>query len=130
MQEQVVCIVEDSPPIRKLLEVLLSKEGFRPVGFERVADALAWLKAERPVAVVCDLILPDGNGADVLRAVRALPHGEHIPVIAVTGLAQEGERQRYLEQGFDAYIVKPISTATFAHEVRRIIERKQASVMS
>jgi CheY-like chemotaxis protein len=128
MEALPVCVVEDSPPIRKLMEVLLTRAGFSVVSFSGVADAVAWLQQHRPAAVLCDLVLPDGNGADVLRVVRALPEGERIPVIAVTGLAQESDREHYLRAGFDAYIVKPLSTATFAYEVQRIMEQKLHSV--
>ncbi|GBD07555.1 Phosphate regulon transcriptional regulatory protein PhoB [bacterium HR21] len=121
-----ICIVEDSPPIRRLMEVLLTKAGFAVVSFERVDEAIRWLQEHRPLAVLCDLILPDGNGIDVLRAVRAQPGGEQIPVVAVTGLAQEKDQEYYLHHGFDAYLIKPLSTVTFAAQVREILERKEA----
>lgn len=73
MEALPVCVVEDSPPIRKLMEVLLTRAGFSVVSFSGVADAVAWLQQHRPAAVLCDLVLPDGNGADVLRVVRPCP---------------------------------------------------------
>lgn len=120
-----ICLVEDSPPIRKLMEILLTRAGFTVVSFENGRDAIEWLQQHgHPLALLCDLILPDIHGVEVLYALRALPGGEHIPAIAVTGLAQEREQQYYLQSGFDAYIVKPISTTTFAAEVKQVIERK------
>ncbi|MCS7169248.1 MAG: response regulator [Candidatus Kapabacteria bacterium] len=126
MERRPICVVEDGLPIRRLMEVLLTKAGYKVVAFEQGREAIEWLQHNRPLAVLSDLILPDVNGVEVLRAVRVQPGGGEIPVIAVTGLAQESDQQYYLQQGFDAYIVKPLSTATFAHEVRRAIERKQA----
>ncbi len=122
--QQPICLVEDSPPIRKLMEILLTKAGFSVVSFERGSEAIEWLRQARPLALICDLILPDTHGIEVLRALRALPGGEHVPAIAVTGLSQESEQRYYLQSGFDRYIVKPISTTTFAEEIRQVIERK------
>ncbi len=119
-----ICIVEDSPPIRRLMEVLLTKAGFSVVSFSGVGEAQAWLEEHRPLAVVCDLMLPDGDGLDILRTVRIQPWGEHVPVVAVTGLAHEKDQEYYLQQGFDAYIIKPLSTLTFAAQIKEILARK------
>ncbi|MCS7177364.1 MAG: response regulator [Candidatus Kapabacteria bacterium] len=127
-QPPLACVVEDSPPTRKLIEVLLTKAGFLVVAFGRIGEALQWLAQHRPVVVLSDLILPDGHGVEIVKAVRSLPNGWDIPVIAVTGLTQESDRQRYLQQGFDAYIVKPLSTTTFAYEVQQIVEQRLQSV--
>lgn len=124
--ERPICIVEDSPPVRNLMEVLLAREGFSVVSFGRGEEVIDWLRHHRPLALLCDLVLPDIHGVEILRVLRSLPEGNKIPAIAVTGLSQESERQHYLQMGFDAYIVKPLSVATFAPEVQRVIKRKQA----
>jgi CheY-like chemotaxis protein len=120
-----ICVIEDGAPIRKLIEVLLRKAGYEVVSFEQGRHAIEWLRENPVQAVLCDLILPDLNGVEVLRFVRSLPAGESIPVIAVTGLAEERDRNLYLSAGFDAYITKPISTATFAETVRQCIHEKE-----
>jgi CheY-like chemotaxis protein len=95
-----ICVIEDGAPIRKLIEVLLRKAGYEVVSFEQGRHAIEWLRENPVQAVLCDLILPDLNGVEVLRFVRSLPAGEGIPVIAVTGLAEERDRDLYLSAGF------------------------------
>jgi two-component system cell cycle response regulator DivK len=60
----------------------------------------------------------------VLELIRSLPGGDKIPVIAVTGFAQANDRDKFIALGFDSYIPKPISTATFVSEVNEVIELK------
>ena len=104
-----------------LYTILLKKGGFDVIEFEEGETALGWLEKNTPVLVICDDILPDATGTEVLKKFRQFPHGMDIPVIAITGHAHASDRERYLEHGFDDYIAKPINTATFVEQVRRII---------
>lgn len=124
--ENTICIVEDNTPIRKLFATLLSKNGFQVVDFGDGATALAWLKDNTPNSMLCDILLPDMNGSDILAFVRQKPNGDKIPVIAATGFAKINDREKYLEMGFDGYISKPINTATFVQEVKDYIEAKRS----
>lgn len=70
-----------------------------------------------------DLGLPDGNGLDLLRGMRA---GRHLPVIILTGWAEERERVVGLELGADDYVVKPFSLPELAARIRAVLRRAQA----
>lgn len=119
-----VCLIEDNAAIRKLFGIILKKNGFSIVEFEEGNPALAWLKENQPVVVLCDDILPDINGRDVIKLLRQQPDGKRLCVIAVTGYALVADRERYIAMGFDGYIPKPINTSTFVEEIREVISSK------
>lgn len=119
-----LCIIEDNKPIRKLFCTLLQKSGFQVADFPDGTSGMEWLKANRPLAVITDILLPDVNGSEVLALIRTLNDGDKIPVIAVTGFAQANDRDKFIALGFDSYIPKPINTSSFVSEVTEVIDVK------
>lgn len=120
-----ICIVEDNKPISKLFATVLSKSGFQTIEFDTGRKALEWIKNNTPDCVLADILLPDMNGTDLLEQIRMEPNKNSIPVVAITGLAQMGDKQKFLEIGFDGYIPKPINIASFASDIETIIFNKQ-----
>lgn len=116
-----ICVIEDNLSIRKLYSILLIKAGFEVIEFDEGLQAVEWIAKKSPLAVICDDGLPDTNGTEVLNKIRQLSHGKKMPVVAVTGFAQESDRERYLQSGFNGYIAKPINTSTFVEQIREII---------
>lgn len=119
-----ICVIEDNTPIRKLLSTILNKSGYTIVDFGDGTSAIEWLKSNTPKALLVDYVLPDLDGSVIIEFIRKKDGGEKIPVIAVTGLAQENDKEKILKLGFDSYISKPIDTANFANQVKNIIEKK------
>jgi DNA-binding response OmpR family regulator len=119
-----VCIIEDNAAIRKLFNIILKKHNFATVEFEEGTPAINWLRENIPSVVLCDDILPDINGRDIIKVLRQSAHGDKLCVIAVTGYALIADRDRYIALGFDGYIPKPINTGTFVDEIRAVIEAK------
>jgi DNA-binding response OmpR family regulator len=122
-----ICIIEDNIPIRKLFSTILKRNGYTIIDFGNGKDALEWFKNNLPMCVLVDILLPDISGTEILKEIRKLKDGEKITVIAATGFAQASDRDKYLEMGFDAYIAKPINTATFASEIKEAMEAKNNS---
>ncbi len=121
-----ICVIEDNMPIRKLLTTILKRSGFETIDFGDGKTAIEWLKSNTPYALLVDYVLPDLDGGAIIEYIRQKPDGNLIPVIAVTGLAQENDKEKILNLGFDSYIAKPIQTATFVDQIKEIIEKKQA----
>ena len=69
-----ICVIEDNISIRKLYGILLQKAGFDVVEFEEGEPALDWLEKNRPVLVICDDILPDATGKEILKRLRTFHH--------------------------------------------------------
>jgi two-component system cell cycle response regulator DivK len=70
-----------------------------------------------PALVLMDIQLPDMDGWEALQQLRADPRTADIPVVAVTAFAMEGDRERFLQGGFDGYITKPIDVRLFPSQV-------------
>ncbi len=123
-EKKPICVIEDNKPIRKLFCTLLKKNGFETVDFGDGKSAIDWLKDNNPYGVIVDILLPDLNGGEVLEFIRSKDGGDNIPVIAATGFAQSKDREKFIQQGFDGYISKPINTGSFVSEVKEIFDSK------
>ena len=116
-----IAVVEDNPDNRLLLQALLG-DHYGLVEFDSGVDALAGLSSSLPDLVLLDISLPGMDGMEVLSRIRADARLRRLPVIALTAHAMAGDREKYLEAGFDDYITKPIvdETALIAAIERRL----------
>jgi two-component system cell cycle response regulator DivK len=115
--EGCVLVVEDDEQSSRLMCELFRLRGFTARAAATGALALTAARELAPWLILMDIQLPDLNGSDVLRALRADPATAKIPIVAVTALAMDGDRERLLGDGFDAYISKPIDVATLVDQV-------------
>lgn len=102
-----LAVVEDNPDNRLLVQAMLAGQ-YELVEFEDGPSALAGLTAAAVDLVLLDISLPGMDGEEVLRRLRADEQLRHTPVIALTAHAMAGDRERFLEAGFDGYVSKPI----------------------
>lgn len=102
-----IAVVEDNPDNRLLVEAMLAGE-YELVEYEDGPSALAGLAAQTVDLVLLDISLPGMDGEEVLQRLRATEDLREIPVIAVTAHAMAGDREKYLDLGFDGYVSKPI----------------------
>jgi two-component system cell cycle response regulator DivK len=102
-----LALVEDNADNRLLVHALLD-ERYALTDYETGMEALAGIPALRPDLVLLDVSLPEMDGTEVLRRLRADPALAAVPVVAVTAHAMAGDRERYLALGFDDYVTKPI----------------------
>jgi two-component system, OmpR family, response regulator RegX3 len=116
-----VLLVEDEPSISGPFSSALGREGFDPVVCATLAEARSWLAAETPDLVLLDLMLPDGDGRDLARSLRAA--GSEVPIIILTARGTELERVVGLELGADDYVVKPFSSAEVVARMRAVLRR-------
>jgi DNA-binding response OmpR family regulator len=118
-----VGLVDDEADLVAMSAEYLTRDGFRVVTAGVGRGATSMLGAHPIDLLVLDLILPDGNGLDLLRGVIA---GRHLPVIILTGRTEEYERVVGLELGADDYIVKPFSLPELAARIRAVLRRAQS----
>lgn len=123
--QQLICVIEDNSSVRKLYNILLKKSNYNVIEFEEGNPAVEWISKNKPSAVICDDLLSDTTGKEILAAIRKSPNGKKIPVIAITGFAHASDRERYYAMGFDGYVAKPINTSSFVDEIRQIINSKK-----
>ncbi|GIH75929.1 response regulator transcription factor [Planobispora longispora] len=124
MSEISVLVVEDDPNIRDIVEVTLRFHGFRVRGVTTGADALAEVDRDPPALVVLDVLLPDIDGFEVCRRIRAA--GRHTPVIFLTARDTTSDTVHGLTLGGDDYITKPFSVEALVARVRAVLRRTSA----
>ncbi len=107
-----IAVVEDNPDNRLLVQVILEPD-YQVVEYETGFAALEGLPREKPDLVLLDVSLPEMDGTEVLRHLRADPVLRQLPVIALTAHAMAGDREKYLAAGFDDYVSKPIVDEQF-----------------
>jgi len=102
-----IAVVEDNPDNQLLVRAILSEQ-YDVVSYETGLAALEGLPKEPPDLVLLDISLPEMDGTEVLRRIRADATISKVPVVALTAHAMTGDRERYLGAGFDDYVTKPI----------------------
>jgi two-component system cell cycle response regulator DivK len=117
MAEGKVLVVEDNAANRRLAEFLLRSAGYMVLEAATAREAFQRIQADRPDLILMDLHLPEMDGLQAVRRLKADPATRTIPVVAVTANAMPGERERALASACAGYITKPIDKATFLREV-------------
>jgi DNA-binding response OmpR family regulator len=118
-----VLIVEDEPAIAESLDYALRREGFHTQTAATYAQANAEL--EWPTLIILDLMLPDGNGRDLIRTLRAT--AKPTSVIVLSSRESEADRVSALEDGADDYVTKPFSPREIVARVRAVLRRMTPS---
>ncbi len=122
---QRVLIVEDDDEIAGALSRTLTREGYEPSCAASVAGALQRIAAEHWDAIILDLGLPDGDGLDIAREVRA---SSETPILMVTARDDVSARVTGLDAGADDYLVKPFDRTELLARLRALLRRSQPPV--
>lgn len=106
-----ILLVEDNETIRNAFSILLEESGYRVLQASSGKDAVQLAARDAPDLILLDLGLPDINGLEVTRTLKAREDTRDIPVVALTGRALETDREACLAAGCAGYLTKPINTA-------------------
>lgn len=115
-----ILVVEDEEQLRRFVRLVLEAEGAQVVEATSVQRALIEAGSRHPELVVLDLGLPDGNGLDFIRQLRAW---SAIPVIVLSARSGEGDKVQALDEGADDYLVKPVGAPELRARVRAQLRR-------
>ncbi len=118
-----VLLVDDDPVARLLTATALAERGWQVIEAEGGAPALDLFALQRPDVVVLDALMPGMDGFAACERLRRLPHGEHVPVLMLTGLDDEPSIARAYEAGATDFFVKTSSQWTLLSERLRYILR-------
>ena len=118
-----VLIVDDNDRNRKLAVDVLRLARFRTLEAGTAAEGIALASEHLPDVILMDLRLPDLDGTEAARMLRAEPRTSRIPVVAVTALPLDARDDWLFDAGFAGHVVKPIEIDEFAHLVRRFCAR-------
>ncbi len=122
---QSIYIADDEPSIRRLVSVALRDEGYKTEEFSDGVTLLAALRHTLPDLVVLDWMMPEPDGLEVCRRLRADPATRPVPVLMLTARSDEGDRVAGLTVGADDYLSKPFSLRELAARAKALIRRKE-----
>jgi len=115
-----ILAVEDEPDIRKILRALLEGDQYRFIEAETAERGEIEARSHKPDLLLVDLGLPDGNGIDLIRRIRAW---SPVPIIVLSARTMEEQKIAALDAGADDYVTKPFSTPELLARVRAALRR-------
>jgi two-component system, OmpR family, alkaline phosphatase synthesis response regulator PhoP len=117
-----VVLAEDDPDIQLVARLALKRAGFtvRVVGNGR--EAIEAVQADPPDVVLLDWMMPELDGPEACRRLKADPATAHIPIIFLTAKSQESEIQRGLSLGAVGYVTKPFDALALGQQVKDIVK--------
>jgi two-component system cell cycle response regulator DivK len=120
-----ILLVEDNEANRYLATFLLQNSGHSVVHAANGIEAFDAVRRRLPDLILMDIQMPEMDGYEAARRIKAVPEFAAVPIVAVTSYAMGGDRDKALSIGFAGYIEKPIATETFISEISRFIPGKE-----
>jgi two-component system response regulator RegX3 len=118
-----ILLIEDEDSISEPLAAALTREGYEPVVAATAEGGFEAFRTREPDLVLLDVMLPDGDGRDVLRRIRST---SRTPVVMLTARGQEMDTVVGLELGADDYVAKPFGAAELVARIRAVLRRTSA----
>ena len=118
-----IAILEDETDIRKLLVHTMEKAGYTALGFKTEKEFSAACRKKMPSLIILDLMLPDADGLDICKTLRADERYRHIPIIMLTAKAEETDKVLGLELGADDYVTKPFSPRELVARIKAALRK-------
>jgi two-component system cell cycle response regulator DivK len=118
MADELVLIVDDNEKNVKLARDVLRFAGFRTLEAGTADEGISLATEHLPDVVLMDIRLADMNGTEAVHRLKEDERTAGIPVVALTSFAMKGDRERFMAEGFDGYLEKPISVREFPEQVR------------
>ncbi len=115
-----ILVVEDNERNMKLVRDVLQAKEYSTLEATTGAQAIELATTHEPALVLMDIQLPDLDGVETLRRLRADARTASIPVLALTAQAMQGDRERFLAAGFDFYLSKPVDIVELVAVVERL----------
>ncbi len=122
-EQSSVLYVEDNEQNMRLVRKFLKMGGYTLVEAVTGEEGLDVARANLPAVILMDINLPDMDGIEVTKQLKADPSTAHIPVIALTANAMHGDRERFMEAGCDDYLSKPVSKSDLLEKLEHFMSQ-------
>ena len=122
MSNKTILVIEDNEINLKLVRSLLQIGGFNILEATNAETGIEIAREQQPDLVLMDIQLPGMDGLEATSILKNDTATNHIPIIAITSYAMDGDKKKAREVGCDCYISKPINTRTFLDEIRKFLE--------
>lgn len=117
-----ILVIEDNELNMKFIREVLRRRGYTILEAFDGADGVALAEQALPDLILMDINMPHMGGIAALKKIKQIAPLENTPVIALTAYAMEGDREKFIKEGFDDYIAKPISIGVLMEAVGRIFK--------
>lgn len=121
-----ILYIEDNPGNRMLVQRILMVEDYDVFEAEDGPAGIEIALREKPDLILMDMNLPDLDGYEMTRRMRAIPELANIPIIAMTANVMQGDREKTLAAGCSGYIPKPIDVDELPNQIARFLKKKGA----
>ena len=125
-----VLVIDDAPGIRSVLKQALARAGHSCVGAADATEGIECARAARPDVIVLDIELPDGDGRDVMAALRKDPGMADVPVLVISGNIDHYRRMTALEAGADDVVEKPFDSVMLERKLSWMVAKRRAAADS
>jgi DNA-binding response OmpR family regulator len=122
LQQLTVLVVDDDESIRMLLEIFFDSRGYRVVCAADGEEGLELMRHDLPDVVLLDGMLTGMDGWEVCRHMREI---SNVPILMLSGRAQESDREKGLAAGADGYITKPVSMKELHLKIQEVVSRSR-----
>ena len=122
-----ILVAEDNELNRELLCDYLSLSGYTVIRASTGLQAVEQAQAHQPALILMDIQMPELDGLEAIQRIRALPRLATVPIIALTALAMEGDRERCLATGANAYLAKPVELKALSAVIATLLADTPAS---
>src|SRR5262252_1857295 len=116
-----ILVIEDNEDNRQIIRDLLTSLGYELIEATDGMEGVAMAQSHRPDLILMDIQLPEMDGYEATRQIRAVPELAQVPIIAVTSYALSGDEAKTREAGCDGYIAKPFSPRQLLAKVREFL---------
>ena len=121
LEDAVVLAVDDDDEMRELLALILGRYVREVVVAGSVDEAMSILESVHPTLIVSDICMPESDGYDLIRRVRASRENRATPAVALSAYAQDGCRDAALAAGFDMFLRKPLDVVHFVPVLQALL---------
>lgn len=119
--QRTILIVDDFDDTRLLLRTWLQKKGFRIIEAENGNQAVSQAESERPDLIIMDVEMPELDGLSATRKIRALPHAQTLPIVAVSAYGADQFRKEALAAGCNEYVSTPFEPDELENLIRALL---------
>ncbi len=118
-----ILVVEDNFMNKVLVKELLQVHGYLVLEASNGKEAVDMAEAHMPDIILMDINLPEMDGMESTRIIKSRESTRGIPVLALTASAMKGDEEKFLKQGFDGYVPKPIQLTVLISELERCLQK-------
>lgn len=121
LMKQKILIIEDNEQNMYMLSYLLENNDFDVIQASNGTDGIRIAETDQPDAILLDIQLPGMDGYEIAGRLKKIEKMKHIPIIAVSSYAMQGDKEKAIEAGATGYIEKPIDPDKFVSQLKKFI---------